>query len=92
MNKKELIVAASQSTGHPQVLIEVIFDEIQRLIVEELAEKRTVSISGFGTFRVIEKPEISRINYFTKEKITVPAKSVPKFKFSDVFKAQVNRF
>ncbi|ACF07196.1 Histone-like DNA-binding superfamily protein HimA [Metamycoplasma arthritidis] len=92
MNKRELIVAASENTGKPQVLIEEVFDEIQRLIIEELVKKNTVSISGFGTFWVIEKPESQRINYFTKEKIVVAAKTEPKFRFSNVFKAQVNRY
>ncbi|ASI53975.1 HU family DNA-binding protein [Metamycoplasma hyosynoviae] len=91
MNKRELIVAASENTGHPQVLIEAIWNEIERLIIEELAQKNNVSISGFGTFTVVEKPEITRVNYFTKDTIIVPAKTEPKFRFSDVFKAQVNR-
>ena len=91
MNKRDLIVRASENTGHPQVLIESIFDELEKIIAEELAKKEIVSISGFGTFSTIDKPEIERLNHFTKEKIIVPAKTEPKFRFSDVFKAQVHR-
>lgn len=91
MNKKELIDKANQTTGHTRVLIEEIWDEMQRLIAEELANGEIVSISGFGRFSTVVKPEKERLNHFTKERITVPAKVEPKFKFADVFKAQVNR-
>lgn len=40
MNKRDLIVRASENTGHPQVLIESIFDELEKIIAEELAKKR----------------------------------------------------
>ena len=91
MNKKELIDKANQTTGHTRVLLEEIWDEFQRLIVEELANGNVVSISGFGRFSTVFKPERERLNHFTKERIIVPAKTEPKFKFADVFKAQVNR-
>ncbi len=39
MNKKELIDKANQTTGHTRVLIEEIWDEMQRLIAEELANR-----------------------------------------------------
>ena len=91
MNKKELIDKANQTTGHTRVLLEEIWDEFQRLIVEELANGNVVSISGFGRFSRVLKPERERLNNFTKERIIVPAKTEPKFKFADVFKAQVNR-
>lgn len=40
MNKRDLIVRASENTGHPQVLIESIFDELEKIIAEELAKKK----------------------------------------------------
>lgn len=91
MNKHELIVKTSENIGQPQIMVEAVWDEMERLIIEELAKKSVVSLSGFGTFSVVEKPEVTRINNFTKQSIIVPAKVEPKFKFSDVFKAQVNR-
>ncbi|AWX69169.1 HU family DNA-binding protein [[Mycoplasma] anseris] len=91
MNKKQLIAKASERTGHSQVLIETIYNELENIIVDELSNKGKVSISGFGTFSVIEKGEKERLNYFTKQAIIVPAKIEPKFKFSHVFKEQVNK-
>ena len=86
MNKHELIVKTSENIGQPQIMVEAVWDEM-----EEVVKKSVVSLSGFGTFSVVEKPEVTRINNFTKQSIIVPAKVEPKFKFSDVFKAQVNR-
>jgi len=39
-----------------------------------------VALLGFGTFSVTERPERQGINPATKEKITIAAKKVVKFK------------
>ncbi|AWX42849.1 nucleoid DNA-binding protein [Metamycoplasma cloacale] len=91
MNKKQLITKTSEVTGHSQVLIETIFNHMQAIIAEELAKEEKVSISGFGTFSAVKKEEKERENYFTKQKIVVAAKIEPKFKFSSVFKDELNK-
>ncbi|RMA77453.1 DNA-binding protein HU-beta [Metamycoplasma subdolum] len=92
MNKREMIVRTSEKLDVPQVMVEAIWDQCEKEIIETLASGEKVAISGFGTFTINQKDEKQRINYFTKERIIVPAKTEPKFKFSDVFKAQINRY
>ena len=45
-----------------------------------MAKGDKVALVGFGTFSVNEKGERTGINPATKEKITIPAKKVVKFK------------
>ena len=49
-------------------------------IKEALAANDKVALVGFGTFSVNERPAREGINPATKEKITIAAKKVAKFK------------
>jgi nucleoid DNA-binding protein len=56
MRKQDLIRAVSKSSGLPESkigpIVNSVFDEIQRA----LAEGDEVALSGFGTFRVVDRP------------------------------------
>lgn len=49
-------------------------------VAETLAAKGCVDINGFGKFTVAERAERPGFNPVTKEKITIPASAVVKFK------------
>ena len=49
-------------------------------IIDALKKGDKVQLVGFGTFAVTEKPAREGINPATKEKITIAAKKVAKFK------------
>ena len=80
MNKTELIekiaVAADLSKGDAKKALEATIEAIKNALVE--GDK--VQLIGFGTFSVNERPAREGINPATKEKITIAAKKVAKFK------------
>ena len=49
-----------------------------------------IQLVGFGTFEVSKKPERQGINPATKEKITIAAANVPKFKAGAALKNALN--
>lgn len=59
------------------------------LIKAEVARGEKVAINDFGTFIAADKKATTAVNPQTKEKIDVPAKVVPRFKASSVFKNEV---
>ena len=72
MNKTELVKKVSEKSGLTQATLET--------IKEALAAGEAVSLIGFGTFSVAERPARQGINPRTKETIEIAAKKVAKFK------------
>ena len=60
------------------------------VVSEELVNGGKVQLVGFGTFEVVERPEREGRNPKTKERITVAASRVPKFKAGKALKDKVN--
>ena len=80
MNKTELIekiaVGAELSKADAKKALEATIEAIKNALVE--GDK--IQPIGFGTFSVSERPAREGINPATKEKITIAAKKVAKFK------------
>ena len=80
MNKTELIekiaVGAELNKADAKKAIEATIEAIKNALVE--GDK--IQLIGFGTFSVSERPAREGINPATKEKITIAAKKVAKFK------------
>ena len=80
MNKTELIekiaVGAELSKADAKKALEATDVAIKHALVE--GDK--IQLIGFGTFSVSERPAREGINPATKEKITIAAKKVAKFK------------
>ena len=82
MNKTDLIneVAAKASLNKVDAkAVDAVFESIAQALVND----DKVQLLGFGTFAMVEKPERQGINPKTKEKITIAAKKVCKFKPAD---------
>lgn len=92
MNKKELIREIQDETGLTQKQIDETLKAFMAVVTKQLIEYKDVSLVGFGTFTVSNRSERRQINPRTKEYITIPAKTVPVFKFSDVIKKQIKIF
>jgi DNA-binding protein HU-beta len=56
MRKQDLIRAIAKETGKPESLIASIVNATFDTIQGALADGDEVAISGFGTFRVVERP------------------------------------
>jgi len=68
-----------------EAVVETLVDEI----TNSLRKGDKVSITGFGTFRVSARAAREGINPQTKEKITIPAMTVPKFTAGKTLKEAV---
>ena len=78
MNKKELIneVAKAMNTKKDaQAAVDCVFSAITKA----LKKKDTVTLVGFGTFKVSRRKARKGRNPQTGEKIKIKAKNVPKF-------------
>ena len=91
MNKKELARKIAEASGIKIKDAENIITLTTEAIADTLKEGEDVSILGFGTFAVVEKPEREGMNPLTKQTIIIPAKKVIKFKPSTALKDSVNK-
>jgi len=80
MNKTELIEAIAAGAGLSKADSKKALDATVEAIKNALVKGDKVQLIGFGTFAVAERPAREGINPATKEKITIAAKKVAKFK------------
>jgi len=80
MRKQELVAAVSQETGIAESKINQTVTAVFAAIEGALASGDEVSISGFGTFKVTERPAREGRNPQTGETIKIAAKKSPTFK------------
>ncbi|MBR6715551.1 MAG: HU family DNA-binding protein [Prevotella sp.] len=80
MNKTELIDKIAAGADITKVDAKKALDATIEAIKDALVAGDKVQLVGFGTFAVKEQPAREGINPATKEKISIPAKKVAKFK------------
>ena len=80
MNKTELIEKIAAGAGISKADAKKALDATVVAIKDALVKGDKVSLIGFGTFSVSERPAREGINPATKEKIQIAAKKVAKFK------------
>lgn len=80
MNKSELITALSEETSFSKKDVSRVLGAITTIIERKLKEGDKVSITGFGTWWLSQRPARLGINPATKERITLPAVKIPRFK------------
>lgn len=79
VNKDTLVATISEKTDLSKKDIETVIDTMVDEITKFLKEGNKVTLTGFGTFRVSNRAAREGINPQTKEKIQIPAMTVPKF-------------
>lgn len=80
MNRTDLINEIAAKADLSKVAAKAALDATLESISQALANDDKVALIGFGTFSVVEKEARAGINPRTKEKITIPARKVVKFK------------
>lgn len=80
MNKTELIEKIAAGSGLSKAASKKALAATVDAIKGALAEGDKVQIVGFGTFSVAERAGREGVNPATKEKISIAAKKVAKFK------------
>lgn len=83
MNKTDLVNEIAAKAQLNKVAAKAALDAVLESIAQALANDDKVQLLGFGTFAMVEKPERTGINPRTKEKITIAARKVCKFKPAD---------
>ena len=80
MNKTELIEKIAAGSGLSKADAKKALDATDAAVKDALVAGDKIALVGFGTFSVAERPAREGINPATKEKITIAAKKVAKFK------------
>lgn len=80
MNKTELIDKIAEGAGLTKADAKKALEATTVAIKDALVAGDKVALIGFGTFSVNERPAREGINPATKQKITIAAKKVAKFK------------
>ncbi|MDP2173398.1 MAG: HU family DNA-binding protein [Candidatus Cloacimonadaceae bacterium] len=92
MTKADLVKIISENTGIIRKDVAVVVDSLLQSIKDSLGTGNHIEIRGFGTFKLkTRKPRVGR-NPKTDEKVPVPSRTVPTFKFSREFKTSVVDF
>ena len=89
MTKVELIAAVATEAGLSKKDAEKAVNTMLAPITEELKKGEKVSLVGFGTFEVRERPERQGRNPQTKEPMTIAASKLPAFKAGKALKDAV---
>ena len=89
MTKVELIAAVATEAGLSKKDAETAVNTMLATITEELKKGEKVSLVGFGTFEVRERPERQGRNPQTKEPMTIAASKLPAFKAGKALKDAV---
>jgi len=89
MNKAELVSEVADEVGLTKKDVSNVVDAITSSITDSLAKRERVTLVGFGTFLVQRRKTRQGVNPQTGERISIPAKDVPKFKPGKVLREAI---
>jgi nucleoid DNA-binding protein len=90
MNKGELIKIMARDAGLSKVTAHRVIDTVLKRITKNLKRKKSVTILGFGTFKVAKRKARAGRNPQTGKKIKIAAARVPHFSAGAALKKAVN--
>ena len=90
MNKTEFVEKIAAASGLSKADSKKALEAVVATVKEALVAGDKVSLIGFGTFSVNERPAREGINPATKAKIKIAAKKVAKFKAGADLEAALN--
>lgn len=91
MTKQDLYNKVSENIGISKSTVGKVCDEMLEAVKISLKDGEKISLTGFGTFEVVETKARKGRNPRTEEPIYIPAGKKPRFRFSAPVKALVNR-
>lgn len=89
MNREDLVKLVSEKTGITQKAAEQVQKAVIEAISSALEKGDSISLIGFGSFKVIERAAREGRNPSTGKKIQIPASKAVKFTPSKVLKERV---
>ena len=90
INKNEVLKKIYYNLGIPTAFSDKIINSILEIIIEGLNESKKVKISGFGTFKILNKKSRVGRNPKTKEPKVISSRDVVLFKPAKEFKEFIN--
>ncbi len=90
LTKKEIVNSIYMQLGFSKRLLDLLLEDILKIIVDNLKQNKKVKISNFGTFEIRYKKEREGRNPKTKEKKIISSRNVVLFKPSKEFKNFIN--
>lgn len=79
MNKAALIEQIAKDTRMPKSACKNMLESFVSCVGASLRKGKSVVLTGFGTFKVMNRKERVGINPSTKKQMKIPSKRVPKF-------------
>lgn len=89
MDKKELVALVAEESGETKACVERVIDSLLSTVTKACAKGEDVRFIGFGTFSRVKREAKEGRNPATGEKMTIPARNVPKFTPGRAFKRVV---
>jgi DNA-binding protein HU-beta len=89
VNKDALVSEISGKLELSKKDVEAVIDNMVDSITKSLQGGSKVTLTGFGTFKVSKRAAREGINPQTKEKLQIPAMTVPKFTAGKALKEAV---
>lgn len=90
VTKKEMVKKIAEEMGITQTASKELFDSFFKLMQEILAEGKSYTEFGFGTFYTEEQEPRNGYNPTTKKHMILPRRTKMLFRVSDVLKDAVN--
>ena len=90
ITKKNIINSIYMQLGFSKKILEVIFDDMLNIIVENIKKNKKIKISNFGTFELRHKKQRKGRNPKTKEIKTISERNVILFKPSKDLREFIN--
>lgn len=91
MNKSQLIDVISINTELSKKDVETAINAFIDVVTDALVDGEKITITGFGSFEVVERAARTGRNPQTGETISIQKSKSPKFKSSKNLKETVNR-
>ena len=89
--KSDIVEAVRNDCGFTKEQAKAAVGKVFDYITEQLSAGEKISLIGFGTFEVAERPERQGRNPRTGETTTIAASKTPKFKAGKGLKDAVNK-
>ncbi|MCA9770261.1 HU family DNA-binding protein [Candidatus Dependentiae bacterium] len=89
MNKAKLVEQMAKISRMPKSTCKDALEAFIVAIGTALRQNKNVVLTGFGTFKVMQRKSRIGVNPATGKKMTIPAKKVPKFSAGKALKELV---
>lgn len=92
LSKSDLVAAIASSTGATKKMAGDMLEALLSAITKELSSGGSVTLTGFGTFKVSDRAARTGVNpQNPSQKIQIAATTVPSFKAGKVLKESVKK-